>query len=80
MDQACRVSCRLVTHRDPGAEINNHGITSAIAIRGIPRNVGLINCSKNPTDMISFKGLFLEPLRFEPLVLQGKYGLALWVA
>ena len=69
--QDCRVRWRLFTHRAPGDGTKSHGKTSATAMRGIPKYVGLINCSKNPKDIVSFKGLFEGLLRFELRALEG---------
>lgn len=57
--------------------MKSQGMTMATAIKGIPRNTGLMNCSKNPAGMISFTGLLLGSLRLGVWVLRGVYVLAL---
>lgn len=62
MNQACRVSSRLFSHRPEGAGNNNQGRLRARIIRGTPRSMGLINWSKKLRIMVSFRlvcGCFL---------------------
>lgn len=58
MNQLCRVSSRLFSHRVVGLGKSAHGSVNARAIRGIPRKTGLINWSKKLSVMVRFRSQF----------------------
>lgn len=55
INQFCREISRLFWYRLVGAGTKIQGRVSAIAIRGIPRYVGLINWSNRFSAMVSFR-------------------------
>lgn len=65
MNQFWSVSSRLFNHRVVGVGRSNQGRVSANAIRGMPKNTGLINWSKKLSAMVSFRVLLWVSLCFE---------------
>ena len=55
MNQFCNVSSRLFNQRVVGVGNRIHGSVRASAIKGMPRNTGLINWSKKLSVMVSFR-------------------------
>jgi len=55
MNQFCSVSSRLFNHRVVGVGKRIQGRVKAKAIKGMPRNTGLINWSKKLSVMVSFR-------------------------
>lgn len=77
MNQLCRVISRLFNHREEGVGKRIQGKLRARAIRGIPKNEGLINWSKKLNVMVRFRVLFWVFRCFEGWVRWGKCGLKL---
>ncbi len=58
INQFWRANIRLFSHRGDGVGNRIQGRVRARAIKGMPRNTGLINWSKKLSVMVSFRGLF----------------------
>lgn len=65
INQFCRVISRLLSHRAEGVGKRIQGRLRARAIRGIPKNEGLMNWSKKLSVMVRFRALFWVFLCFE---------------
>lgn len=57
INQVCKVSRRLFSHRLVGVGKISQGVIIAKVIRGIPSSEGLKNWSKKFRLMVSFRGL-----------------------
>lgn len=55
MNQFCSVRSRLFSQRVVGVGNKTQGRVRARAIKGMPRNTGLINWSKKLSVMVSFR-------------------------